>query len=82
MLIANPAPIRLTIAATTANLGQDSGPNMLRVMVCNNDRATIAHGHSYDCSSTHGERGGVNGDVWAGSVRKATTINTRSDFRI
>jgi len=51
-------------------------------MIFTNYRATIAHGHKYDCSSTRGERGGVNWDVWASSIQKAKTINTRSHFRL
>jgi len=70
VLIVNSAPIRLMIAATSANLGH------ILVPICFVSR------FSYDCSSTRRERGGVNWDVWAGSIRKAITINTRSHFRI
>jgi len=80
VVITNPAPIRLTIASMTANLGQILVPIDfvsqilttigLRSHFVSQILATIglrSHMHTATiCCSTRDERGGVIWDVWAG----------------
>jgi len=65
-VITNPAPIRLTIASMTANLGQILVP----IDIVSQFLATIglrSHMHTATiCCSTRDERGGVNWEFWAG----------------